>query len=69
MSQVPIYTQIAQERYRKATCVVQFTVNPRTQPALYEKLFKMKGRAAYLKNLVYADLGIEGEGRQAPDED
>lgn len=67
MSKVPLYTQVAQERYRKATCVVQFTINPRTQPALYDHLVKLKGRAPYLKKLVYADIGVEPEGTLAED--
>lgn len=68
MSSVPIYTQVAQERYREATTTVQFTVNPRTEPELYKKLTGLKGRSGYLKKLVYSDMGIEPEGIHAPEE-
>jgi len=61
MSLVPIYTQVAQERYRKSVQQVAFSVNPRTEPEVYEKLHKLPERAAYIKGLVYQDLGFELE--------
>ncbi len=60
---VPIYTRVAQERYRKSIKTVQFTVNPRSEPRLYEKLEGLKHRAQYLKQLVYDDMEIEERGR------
>ena len=63
MSKIPLYTQAAQERYRKATLVVQMTINPRTEPNLYEFLSNKKGRATYIKRLVSKDIGIEYEGK------
>lgn len=62
MSKVPIYTQAAQERYRKHTKIVQMTVNPRTEPELYAKIADMKDRSKYIKTAIYAQMGIEPEG-------
>ena len=61
MSKVPVYTQRAQQNYRDSTLSVQFTVNPRTQPQLYDALKDMPKRATYIKELIKKDKGIGDE--------
>lgn len=59
MSKVPVYTQRAQQAYRDSTLLVQLTINPRTEPLLYDILKDMPKRATYIKALIKKDKGIE----------
>ena len=61
MSKVPIYTQRAQKNYRDSTLSVQMTINPRTEPELYDYLKDMPKRATYIKELIRQDMEGKNE--------
>lgn len=56
MSKLPLYTQRAKAEYRKRITTVTITINPKTEPEIYEKINEQDNKSGYIKNLIKRDI-------------
>ncbi len=56
MSKLPSYTQKAKADYRKRITTISITINPKTEPDIFEKISQQENKSGYIKELIKSDI-------------